>query len=326
MRCLCAVLALTFSGSAPAFASDIQIVTDPEGAEVSQGAMHLGVTTKEGLRIVGVEPGMVTFTISKPGFETVTRVLSVESGTEPITVVVRLQPATPGPPEATPTTPSPDASPVPGQGTPKTAATPEPSAEPKQKGSSNTALIILGGAALVGGGVAALTAGHGASTAATTTTTTTTVPPTANLANLSATLTSPQQGAILNCNQEAFFTVSLTNTAHALVYVTGVRLHQTYVDAACGAVPDFTYQVTNSQVGTGTADVLNGQLLSRGGVGCCVARPGCGGSCHVQFSFTVLTSVGEVTAGLLDFSIVFNGCSVCLSATGFGATRCLVKP
>src|SRR5229473_4374847 len=93
MRHLCAVLAVVLCASATAFASDIQIVTDPEGAEVSQGSMHLGATTKEGLRVVGVEPGIVTFTISKPGFETVTRVVSVESATEPITVLVRLRPA-----------------------------------------------------------------------------------------------------------------------------------------------------------------------------------------------------------------------------------------
>jgi hypothetical protein len=325
MRRLCAVLAVALSASANAFASDIQILTDPEGAEVSQGSMHLGSTTKEGLRVLGVEPGMVTFTISKPGFETVTRVISVESSTEPMTILVRLQPTqTPGMAESAPTSPTPTASPAPSPVTPKDAAVPETAPAAKPKGGSNTALIILGGAAVVGGGVAALAGGHGSSTAAPTTTTT--VPPTANLANLSATVTSPQQGAILNCNQEAFFTVSLTNTAHALVYITGVRLHQSYVDAACGALPDFTYQVTNSQIGTGTADVLNNQLLSRGGVGCCTPRPGCSGSCHVQFSFTVLTSVGEVTAGFLDYSIVFNGCSVCLSAAEFGAVSCSVKP
>jgi hypothetical protein len=322
MRCLCAVLVVAFGASATAFASDIQIVTDPDGAEVSQGSMHLGVTTKEGLRVVGVDPGMVTFTISKPGFETVTRVLSVESGTEPITVVVRLLPTTPRPADATPTTPRQDANPAPSQVTPKTAASPEQSPEAKKKSGSNAALIILGGAALVGGGVAALTVGHGSNTVAATTTTT--LPPAVSLTNLSATVTSPQNGAVLNCNQPAFFTVSLTNTAHALVFVSGVRLHQTSVTGACGGLPDFTYAVTNSQVGTGTADVLNNESFSSGGVGCCPGGPGrCGGSCHVQFSFTVLTSVGEVSAGLIDYGIVFDGCSVC---TGFNSASCPAKP
>lgn len=166
--------------------------------------MHLGATTKEGLTVVGVEPGLVTFTISKQGFETVTRVVSVETATEPITVLVRLRPAaTPGTAETPPTTPKPAASPA-----------------GEKKGGSKTALIILGGAAVVGGGVA-LAAGHGSSTTASTTTTT--LPPTASLANLSATVTSAQKGAFVNCNELAYFTVSLTNTAPALVYVTGVQ-------------------------------------------------------------------------------------------------------
>jgi hypothetical protein len=318
MRRLCAVLAVALSASATAFATDIQIMTDPEGAEVSQGSMHLGVTTKEGVRVVGVEPGMVSFTISKPGFETVTRVISVESATEPLTILVRLVPATPG--ALTATTPQADASATPSPVTPKTTGAPETPPEPKKKGGSKTALIIIGAAVVAGGGVA-LAAGHGSNPAGTTTTTT--VPPTASLANLSATVASPQQGTSLNCNQSAFFTVSLTNTAHALVFVSGVRLHSASVVGNCTGGPDFTYEVTNSQLGTGTADVINNQELFNGGVGCCISRPGCSGSCHFQYSFTVLTSVGEVPAGSIDFGVVFDGCSVC---RGFRAASCPAKP
>jgi hypothetical protein len=322
MRLLCVILAVAMSASAIAFAADIQIMTDPEGAEVSQGSMHLGTTTREGLRVVGVEPGMVSFTISKAGFGTVTRVISVESSTEPMTILVRLQPTqTPGMTESTPTSPTAAASPVPSPVIPKTAAVPETAPAAKPKGGSSTALIILGGAAVVGGGVAALAAGHGSSAAATTTTTT--VPPTASLANLSAIATSPQQGTVLNCNQPAFLTVSLTNTARALVFVSGVRIHSTSVVGNCTGGADFTYEVTNSQVGTGTADVLNNQELFNGGVGCCISRPGCSGSCHFQYSFTVLTSVGEVPAGSIDFGVVFDGCSVC---RGFSTASCHAKP
>jgi hypothetical protein len=322
MRRLLSILAIALSASAAAFAGDIRILTDPDGAEVSQGSMHLGATNKEGLRIVGVEAGMVTFTISKPGFETVTRVVSVESATEPLTILVRLQPATPGTPEATPTTPKPDASPAPSPVTPKTAGVPETASAAKQKGGSKTATIILAGAAVVAGGVA-LTAALGSSTAATTTTT---LPPTASLANLSAAVTSPQQGAVLNCNEPAYFTVSLTNTARALVYITGVRRHSAGVAGNCTQAPDFTYGVTNAQVGTGTADVLTNRVFFSGGVGCC-HNPACGGfSCSFRYSFTVLTSVGEVSAGLIDFGVVFNGCPVCASAASFGAPSCPTKP
>jgi len=286
--------------------------------------MHLGATTKEGLRVVGVEPGMVTFTISKPGFETVTKVVSVESASEPITVLVRLRPAaTPGATEITPTSPQPGASPAPSPVPPKTEAAPETTPAPKQKGGSKTVLMILGGAAVVGGGVA-LAAGHGSST--TTSTTTTTVQRTATLADLSARVTSPQNGAALNCNESAYFTVSLTNAAPALVYITAVRLHTTPLVGGCTGTPDYTYPATNEQVGTGTANVLTNQLLFTGGVGCCTSNSGCSGSCNFQFSFTVLTSVGEVSAGHIDFGVVFKGCPLCTSFAGFSAASCPAKP
>src|SRR5260370_14290844 len=84
-----------------------------------------------------------------PGFETVTRVVSVESATEPM-VLVRLRPAaTPGTTENAPTPPTPPAS----TATPQAAAVPPETAPARQKGGSNTALIILGSAAAVGGGV-----------------------------------------------------------------------------------------------------------------------------------------------------------------------------
>lgn len=165
MRRLCAVLAVALSTSATAFASDIQIVTYPEGADVSQGSMLLGRTTKEGLTVVGVEPGMVIFTITKPGFETVTKVVSVESATTPMTILVRLRPAAmPGTSLTTPTSPEPTAPPAPSTvAPPKAAASPETAAAPKHKGGSKTALLIVGGATVVGVG-AALAAGSSSST------------------------------------------------------------------------------------------------------------------------------------------------------------------
>src|SRR5260221_7891650 len=206
MRRLLAVLAVALGASAAAVAGDVRILTDPEGAEVAQGSLQLGVTTKEGLRVVGVEPGTtIVFTITKAGFETVMRSVSVESAIEPVTILVRLQPTTPGAPEAIPMIASQDASPTSSRVTPKTEAAPETASAPKGKGGAKTALVILGGAAVVGAGVAA--AGHGSST--TTSTTTTTLRRTATLADLSAQATSPQNGAALNCTETAFLTVSL---------------------------------------------------------------------------------------------------------------------
>ena len=306
---LCAALAVALGAPAAAFPADVRIVTDPEGAEVVQGSISLGVTTREGLRVVGVEPGSVTFTISKQGFETVTKVVSVGSGSEPMTLLVRLRPlVAPGETESADTAGAPN---------------PEPVPTPKPKGGSNTALIVLGGAALVGGGVA-LAAGHGSSPPPTTTTTT--LQRTATLADLSAQVTSSQEGKLLNCNDLAFFTVSLTNKAPALVFITGVRLHGTSLTGGCTVGPDFSYPVTNAQVGTGTANVLTNRLLFSGGVGCCSDRSGCRGSCNFQFSFTVLTSVGEVPAGAVSFGVEFDRCPVCSSLAASGFTLCPARP
>jgi hypothetical protein len=173
----------------------------------------------------------------------------------------------------------------------------------------------------VAGGVA-LAAGHGSSTMGAPATIATTLPPMVTLANLSAKVTSPQEGMLVKCSQSAFFTVSLTNTAPALVFVNGVRLHTTSVGGDCTAAPDFTYSITNSQVGQGTADVLNNQEMFSGGVGCC-EHSGCGGdTCSFQFSFTVLTNVGEVPAGAVDYAILFNGCATCSSSVRSTALRC----
>jgi PEGA domain len=163
MRSLYCALVVVLSAG-PAFASDLQIVTEPAGAEVFNGSMLLGTTTKEGLTVVGIDPGMVTFTISKPGFETVTRVVSVEDTTTLMTVVVRLRSASrregiPTAPASAQAPPAPDAVPV----TPRPESHAQ-SAPVAKKGGAKTALLILGGAAVVGGG-AALAAGGGASSA-----------------------------------------------------------------------------------------------------------------------------------------------------------------
>src|SRR5258708_16833366 len=135
MRRLLAALGVALSASVAAVAGDLRILTDPEGAEVAQGSLQLGVTTKEGLRVVGVEPGTtIVFTITKTGFETVTRSVSVESAIEPVTILVRLRPATPGALEATPTTANQDASPASSSATPRTEAAPETASTPKPKG------------------------------------------------------------------------------------------------------------------------------------------------------------------------------------------------
>jgi hypothetical protein len=219
--------------------------------------------------------------------------------------------------------PSPSASPAPAPPVEKTApATTAAASPPPKKGGSKGLLILLGVGGAVGIGAAVAGGGGGGGSSTPATQPPATLPPTASLADLSATVTSAQQGKVLNCKEPALITVALTNRARALVSVSGVRRHQSSVSGGCTSTNDFTYNVTNPAVGTGTADVLNAQQLFSNGVGCCRAGSSCSGSCHVGFTFTVLTSVGEVNAGAIDYGIVFERCSVCSSFQGFGAAVC----
>ncbi|HXK12222.1 MAG TPA: hypothetical protein VMT70_21465 [Vicinamibacteria bacterium] len=150
----------------------------------------------------------------------------------------------------------------------------------------------------------------------------TTMPPTPTLANLSATLSSPQDGTNIACTDPAFVTIVLTNTAHATVSISGIRRHQTSVVGNCTTVPDHTYPAIDPSIGTGSAAVLNHTQLFYPGSGCCSSFP-CDDFCQVGFSFTVLTSLGEVNAGTITYGISFsNQCAACASASSLAAPSC----
>lgn len=171
------------------------------------------------------------------------------------------------------------------------------------------------------GALTLLLAGCGGSNGISSSTTTTTVPATASLANLSATVSSQQDGTNVVCTDPVRVTVNLTNTAHATVLVTGIRRHQTSVLGDCNTVDDFTYPTITTSIGTGSAAVLNNTQLFYPGSGCCSRFP-CSAFCQVGFSFTVMTSVGEVNAGVITYGLTFNNqCAQC-SSSSLGALNC----
>jgi len=86
------VLGLIAIGLVTASESEIRIVTDPPGAEVWQGDLRLGTTSREGLRILYESPGTAIYSIRKPGWATVEKTVRLELREDPLTVVVRLQP------------------------------------------------------------------------------------------------------------------------------------------------------------------------------------------------------------------------------------------
>jgi hypothetical protein len=68
--------------------------------------------------------------------------------------------------------------------------------------------------------------------------------------------------------------------------------------------------------------VMNHTQLFYPGSGCCNGFP-CSAFCRVGFSFTVLTSVGELYAGVITYGLTFNNhCAKCSSTSSFGALNC----
>lgn len=198
---------------------------------------------------------------------------------------------------------------------PSTTPKPAPSAvattEAKKGGGGGgkTALIVVGALAAAGG--IALAAKGGSSPPPPPTTLT---PPAATLSDLSATVVSPQFNMNLNCTDNVFVTVMLTNRARSSVAVTGVRSDSTVTSGGCFPSPRFVYTPLTSSVGPGSTVPLLNQPIFTGGSGCCRAGSTCSGFCQFQQAFTVTTSVGELNAGAIGFGVTFKGCVVCSSS------------
>jgi len=202
---------------------------------------------------------------------------------------------------------------------PSPAAAPTASTATAAQGGHAKALPILlgvGGAAVVG--VALAAKGGGGSTSST-------LPPTpvTVLSDLSATTTSAQRSANITCTQAVTATVTLTNRGSAGVTVTGVRHNSLTVTGTCNAAQPFTFTpIVGTVAAGGTATVLNTQLFNNGS-GCCNSTSACDGRtfCQIRASFTVVTNLGEVSAGAFDYGVTFSGCSICSSSNSL-RTNC----
>jgi hypothetical protein len=211
-----------------------------------------------------------------------------------------------------------------GQEKPSTGVTPVARTDTKtpQKGGGHTGLILLGVGAAVGIGVAVAAGSGGSSTPPTTLT-----PPAATLADLSASVVSPQFNTNLICTENVSATVSLTNRARSSVTVSGVRSENKVTSGRCNPGPPFIDVPLVSSVGPGsTATLRNGPLFT-GGSGCCNSAGFCDGRdfCQFQQVFTILTSVGELNAGAIGFGVTFKGCVIC-SSSAAQAFRCGSPP
>ena len=111
-----------------------------------------------------------------------------------------------------------------------TSAMPKPAPSPAttKKGGGHTGVILLGVGVAAGIGVGVAVKGGASSTPPTTLT-----PPPATLADLSATVTSPQFNTNLNCTDNVSATITLMNKARGSVTVSGVRAENRVVSGRC---------------------------------------------------------------------------------------------
>jgi hypothetical protein len=150
-----------------------------------------------------------------------------------------------------------------------------------------------------------------------------TLPPTpTTLADLSATVTSPQENASINCSDDVTARVTLVNRGGTTVTIKGVLDRSGIPAGRCRGESDFTYQSRASVALPGsTTVVLNGSLYSDG-PGCCDGR-GCAGSCVFQEAFEVITDLGNVPAGAFNYTVFFQNCRSCAtSAAAAGNAAC----
>jgi hypothetical protein len=155
----------------------------------------------------------------------------------------------------------------------------------------------------------------------------TTPPPTAapvtappkptTLADLSATVTSAQADASLNCSDDVRARVVLMNNGDVDVAVSGILMRTGTITGDCFGDHDFTYRSDHGIAPAKASTIVLDRSLFSGGPGCCDGK-GCGGSCRFQNGFEVITSLGNVPAGAVDYKVFFQNCQSCAVTTSSG--------
>jgi hypothetical protein len=203
------------------------------------------------------------------------------------------------------------------------------------KRGSGTALV-LGVAGVVGVGAAVAVAVAGGSSPSTpnpppspSPAATPEPPPPARPSDLSAAVTSMQATRTLNCRDNVFARITLTNGAASSVTVNGIRRITKVAFGGCAPAPNFVYAPQMRSVSGGETGVIFDGTLYPQGSGCCDRGRVCDGSntCGIEENFTVMTSVGDVSAGRFGYRVNYLNCVMC---PRFGATLCgaqsLVEP
>jgi hypothetical protein len=151
--------------------------------------------------------------------------------------------------------------------------------------------------------------------------TTTLPPPPTTLADLSASVTSPEDGHTFGCKDDVHFKATITNRGATLVIVTGVKKHSSLVHGDCTAGDDFSYPVGVSAPPHTTTTITDRPLYTNG-TGCCSGGPTCSGMCTFKEEFSVVTLLGDVPAGSFQYQVIFGNCGQCSNVTAEARGAC----
>jgi hypothetical protein len=337
MRWCRPLLLLLSTSAAWAAPSDVRIITEPDGVEVWVGEIRLGVTTRDGLLLTAVQPGSVTYTLRKPGYVQAARTVRVEDTGQPLTILVHMTPAEPGPAPA-PTPPSAAGPPAGAAQAPIPAkpATPTGSAERPAKAAkrSHAVPIVLGvaAAAAAAGAVVVLTKkdpleidddGDGFSEKQ------------GDCNDLDREISprgefsftvNPDVVGSVNCNS-GFNRLEIfaTNLGCTTVTINSVTLTTFVASGNCFAnAPTTNIPVSSPTVGPGSRNLPVASRQFGGTVGCCSGGLCAGSVCTFGETYTLTTSTGQRSSSN-SYSIVFPrgfSCVACPSSLDATAKYC----
>lgn len=151
-----------------------------------------------------------------------------------------------------------------------------------------------------------------------------TLPPApTTLADLSASVTSPQANASINCSDDVRARVTLTNRGGTTVNVTAIIDTSGIPAGDCfgGGDRTFRFSIPRTALANSTT-VLMDQSLYTNGPACCDGK-GCAGACTFQEGFQVVTDLGNVSAGVFNYKVFFQNCRSCAgSVASVGGASC----
>jgi hypothetical protein len=147
-------------------------------------------------------------------------------------------------------------------------------------------------------------------------------PPPPTLADLSATVSSPEADMRLACRDDVHARVSVTNRAQGAVTVTGIHKTSAVIRGGCREAPDNTYIPSTRIVPGRSTTVIMDRPLYTSGSGCCFDENNCRGNCDFQETFEVVTELGNVPAGRFQINVTFQNCLICSSSMATGLGQC----